>query len=133
VRQAATIRSTRFFLRRLQSGALLLVRNDAPERGRSHMTAFLSDDDGASWRGGLLLDQRESPYTDGVQAANGAIYVIYDHQRYTLNRDGAEGVGSVVMATFREEDVRAGRPVTEGVRLRAVISQLRPAPESAQE
>lgn len=39
--------------------------------------------------------------------------MIYDHQRYTLNREGKEGVGSVVMARFREEDVRAGRAVTE--------------------
>jgi hypothetical protein len=120
--------SKRFFIRRLQSGALLLVRNDAPTSGRSHLTAFVSDDEGLSWQGGLLLDERESSYPDGVQTEDGTIYVIYDHQRYTLNREGKEGVGSVVMATFGEADVRAGRKVTDKARLRVVISQLREAP-----
>ncbi|MDY0166526.1 MAG: sialidase family protein [Thermoguttaceae bacterium] len=121
------VASKRFFIRRLRSGALLMVRNDAPTSARSHMTAFLSDDDGATWTDGLLLDERESSYPDGVQAPDGTIYIIYDHQRYTLNRAGDEGVGSVVMATFAEDDVRAGRPVTEKVRLRVVVTQLREA------
>jgi len=120
--------SKRFFIRRLRSGALLFVRNDSPEGGRTHLTAFISDDDGASWKGGLVIDERESSYPDGVQAADGTIYIIYDHQRYTRNRAGKEGVGSVVMATFREEDVRAGRTVSDQARLRVVITQLREAP-----
>ncbi|MFN4260957.1 MAG: sialidase family protein [Gemmataceae bacterium] len=124
-----TFASKRFFLRRLQSGALLLVRNNSPEGQRTRMTAFVSDDDGKTWKGGLLLDERESSYPDGVQAADGTIYLIYDHQRYTLNREGREGVGSVVMATFHEDDVRAGRPVTDQVRLRVNISRLREADE----
>ncbi len=123
-RQAA---NKRFFIRRLQSGALLMVRNNAPDGKRSHLTAFVSDDDGTSWKGGLLLDERESSYPDGMQADDGAIYVIYDHQRYTLNRHGQKGVGSVGMARFHEEDVRAGQPVSDTVRLRTVITQLRPA------
>lgn len=120
-----TFRSKRFFIRRLQSGALLMVRNNAPDGKRSHMTAFISDDDGKSWKGGLLLDERESSYPDGVQAADGTIDIIYDHQRYTLNRNGKKGVGSVLMATFREMDVRKGRSVSEKVRLRVVVTQLR--------
>jgi hypothetical protein len=36
-----------------------------------------------------------------------------------------EGVGGVMMATFREADVRAGKPVTDKARLQVVISQLR--------
>lgn len=123
--QGRTFANKRFFIRRLQSGALLLVRNDSPTGERSHMTAFVSDDDGATWTGGLLLDERESSYPDGVQAADGTIYVIYDHQRYTLNRGGKKGVGSVQLAVFREEDVRAGRSLTDQVRLREVITQLR--------
>ncbi|MBK9166410.1 MAG: exo-alpha-sialidase [Bryobacterales bacterium] len=125
--EGRTVAAKRFFLRRLQSGALLLVRNDDPEGRRTRMTAFVSDDDGVTWKGGLVIDERESSYPDGVQAADGTIYVIYDHQRYTLNREGREGVGSVVMAAFHEDDVRAGRPVTDKVRLRSVITQLREA------
>lgn len=117
--------SKRFYLRRLQSGALLLVRNDAPESGRSHLTAFISDDDGETWQGGLLLDERISSYPDGTQDQDGNIYVIYDHERYTLNRDGVEGAGAVVMAKFTEKDVRAGKAVSDKARLKQVISQLR--------
>ncbi len=122
-----TYANKRFFLRRLQSGALLMVRNNAPEGGaRSHLTAFVSDDDGESWTGGLLLDARESSYPDGVQAADGTLYMIYDHQRYTLNRAGNRGVGSVIMATFTEDDIRAGSTASNKVR-RQVITQLQEA------
>ncbi len=37
--------NTRFFLRKLKSGVLLLVVNDKPRR-RTHMTAMLSEDGG---------------------------------------------------------------------------------------
>ena len=84
-----------------------MVRNNSPDGKRYHMTAFVSDDDGAKWKGGLLLDERESSYPDGIQAEDGTLFIIYDHQRYTLNRAGKRGVGSVVMATFREADIRA--------------------------
>lgn|GEM_PF-6252315 len=57
-------------------------------------------------------------------ATDGRIYVIYDHRRFTLNRAGQQGTGSVVRAVFREEDARAGRPVSNDVRLRCVVSQL---------
>jgi hypothetical protein len=102
-----------------------MVRNDPPMGQRSHMTAFVSDDDGITWKGGLVLDERESSYPDGVQTADGTLYIIYDHQRYTLNRNGQQGVGAVQMAVFREADVRAGKPTTDKVRLRSVITQLR--------
>lgn len=125
-----TFRNKRFFLRRLQSGALLMVRNNSPDGQRSHLTAFVSDDDGTTWKGGLLLDERESSYPDGVQAEDGTIYIIYDHQRYTLNRAGKRGVGSVVMTTFHEDDIRAGRAVTDKVRNRVVITQLQDAIDS---
>ena len=74
-------------------------------------------DENANWRIIYRID------------ADGTIYIIYDHQRYTLNREGRAGVGSVVMATFREDDVRAGRPTTEQARLRRVVTQLREAEE----
>jgi hypothetical protein len=100
-------------------------RNTAPVP----LSRPLSDDDGATWKGGLLLDERESSYPDGLQAEDGTLYIIYDHQRYTLNRAGKRGVGSVVMATFREADIRAARAVTDQVRLRVVITQLRKTKE----
>ena len=56
----------------------------------------------------------------------GTLFIIYNHQRYTLNRAGQQGVGSAVMATFREEDVRAGKPVTDKVTLRQIVPRLQP-------
>lgn len=77
--------STRFFIRRLKSGRLLMVKHNPPSiRFRSHLTAYLSDDDGKSWSGGLLLDERNGvSYPDGVEADNGKINVIYDRGRDT--------------------------------------------------
>jgi len=116
--------TSRFFLRRLQSGALLLVKHGGIEEkvGRAKLMAFLSDDDGRSWQGGLMLDERgDVTYPDGVQAADGTIHIIYDHQRTPL--------GEVLLATFREEDVRAGKIITPGARLRDLVDRLpEPAP-----
>jgi len=107
-----------------------MVRHDGRvTRTRSHLAAFVSDDDGATWTGGLMLDDRQRvTYPDGTQAPDGTIHVIYDFERGTLTRDGHAGVGAVMLATFREEDVRAGRAVSEQVRLRTVVNQIRPSP-----
>ncbi|MEI7728539.1 MAG: sialidase family protein [Verrucomicrobiota bacterium] len=110
--------TTRFFIRRLSSGNLLLVRHDPPNnaRTRSHLKAFLSEDDGQTWKGGLLLDERRNvSYPDGVQASNGLLYVIYDWER---QRDK-----EILMATFREADVLQGTMVSPDGRLRARINQ----------
>ena len=111
--------TARFFLRRLRSGKLLLVKH-GPLRertAREKLMAYVSDDDGKTWQGGLMIDQRKGvTYPDGVQADDGTIYIIYDYRRTP--------VGAVLMATFTEDDVRAGKPVTDKVRLRVEISRL---------
>lgn len=111
--------TARFFLRRLNGGALLLVKHGplGERTRREKLMAFVSDDDGRSWQGGLMLDEREKvTYPDGVQADGGTIYIIYDHNR---TPDGA-----VLMATFSETDARAGEPVTDEVRLRVEVARL---------
>ncbi len=111
--------TSRFFLRRLQSGALLLVKHGGLNEKvkREKLMAFVSDDDGKTWQGGLMLDERdEVTYPDGAQATDGTIYLVYDYRRTP------EGV--VHMATFREEDVRAAKQVTDKVRLREFVSRL---------
>jgi predicted neuraminidase len=79
--------SARFFIRRLASGNLLLVKNgptDVRLPRRSSMTAFLSNDDGMTWGKGLLIDDRsEVSYPDGFQAPNGDIHILYDWNRHT--------------------------------------------------
>ncbi len=87
--QASTIQnvSARFFIRRLASGKLLLVKNgpiNVRLPRRSNLKAFLSDDDGKTWGKGLLLDDRaEVSYPDGFQAPDGTIHIAYDWNRHT--------------------------------------------------
>jgi hypothetical protein len=109
--------NARFFIRRLSSGKLLLVTHRPPDqKTRSHLTAHLSDDDGRTWRGGLLVDERKGvSYPDGVQAPDGTIHLIYDYNR-TKDRQ-------ILMATFTEDDVAAGQWQSAQARQRVVINQ----------
>jgi len=97
---------SRFFIGRLQSGNLLLVKHlgideDPLSAGkgkqRRELTAFISKDDGTTWRGGLVIDERVGcSYPDAQQAADGTIYLVWDFMR---SRDQ-----EVWLTTFREED-----------------------------
>ena len=110
--------NTRFFLRKLKSGNLLLVVNDAP-RGRSHMTAMLSEDDGKTWPHKLMLDERQRvSYPDGTEGTNGHLYITYDRGRYE------KGEQEILFAKVTEADIKAGKPVSEGSRLQQLINRL---------
>lgn len=98
---------SRFFIRRLASGNLLLINHAGYAEtgraftGRSHLTAQISTDDGLSWSRGLLFDERDGvSYPDAVEAADGVIRTVYDRDR--------GGAGEILLATFREADVIAG-------------------------
>jgi len=109
---------SRFFIRRLRSGKLLLVKHGpiAERTDRSRLTAFLSADDGKTWSGGLMLDERKGvSYPDGVENPDGAIYLIYDFSRYVEKQ--------VLMAVFTEADVAAGKCVSPVARLRVLVNQ----------
>ncbi|MBL9214520.1 MAG: exo-alpha-sialidase [Opitutaceae bacterium] len=131
---------SRFFIRRLASGRLLLVKHnprldsawlqpDVPNgwQRRSHLTAYLSDDDGRTWSGGLVLDERlVVSYPDAVEADDGRIFLVYDYNRKTDKQ--------ILLAVFTEADVAAGRLVDPRSRLRQLINQARgqaPAPAPA--
>lgn len=79
--------SARFFIRRLASGKLILVKNGPVNvrlPSRTNLKAYLSDDDGLTWGKGLLIDDRASvSYPDGFQAPNGDIHILYDWNRHT--------------------------------------------------
>ena len=111
--------SARFFIRRLASGKLLLVKNgpvDTRLPRRSSLTAFLSEDDGKTWGHGLLLDDRaEVSYPDGFQSPDGTIHILYDWNRHT----DAE----ILLAKFREEDVVAGKMVSPGAKGRMLVNK----------
>lgn len=109
--------SARFFIRRLASGNLLLVKHHET-KGRNKLTALLSEDDGQTWKGGLLLDARSTiSYPDGVQAPDGKIYIIYDRNR-TQERQ-------IYMAVFTEADIASGKPGPQ-TRLQVPIVQVAP-------
>lgn len=114
--------NARFFISRLASGNLLLVKmgkkidgyaENAPNH-RGELTAWISDDEGKSWKGGLMLDERSVvTHPDGVQGPDGMIYISYDWNRAPD--------GNVLLARFFEEDVIAGKLVNPKSSLRTLI------------
>ena len=111
---ASTIKNpnSRFFIGRLRSGCLLLVKNGPVDvkTDRRQIMAYVSNDDGATWTGGLTLDARENvSYPDAAQDGDGFIHVVHDHDR-TQTRQ-------IVHHRFTEADVRAGHLVSAGSRL----------------
>lgn len=106
----STIKHTasRFYIGRLQSGNLLLVKHSAIDvdlasvgkKQRRELTAFISQDDGRSWSTGLLIDERVGcTYPDAQQAADGTIYLVWDYQRSSEQE--------ILLTAFREDDVLA--------------------------
>ena len=122
-RQAATVQNlnARFFLRRLKSGRILLVKNGSPAerlQKRTHMSAWLSEDEGQTWKGGLLLDERNAvSYPDGFESPDGLIHILYDWNRHT----DAE----ILLAKFREADVLAGKVVSQDAKLLMLANKAR--------
>lgn len=120
--------NARFHVRRLKSGKLLLIKHgDAVDahQGRVQLSAWLSDDDGRSWSGGLILDERKGvSYPDGFQAPDGTIYISYDRNRATD--------GEVLLARFTEQDIAAKQLTGPKSRLKLLISRpLGPKKEPA--
>lgn len=110
--------NSRFFFRRLASGRLLLIKNGKElhqHPGRNYFSAWLSDDDGETWKGGLVIDDREKvTYPDGFQSPDGTIYITYDHNR---------GPGEIMLARFTEEDILAKKIVSPQSKLKMIIVQ----------
>ncbi|MBS1814707.1 MAG: exo-alpha-sialidase [Acidobacteria bacterium] len=120
--------NVRFFLRRLQSGNLLLVKNgrvDERLKKREKMMAFLSGDDGKTWKGGLMLDERMGvTYPDGFQSPDGTINILYDRNRATD--------GEILRARFRESDILAGDFLSPGSGTKILVNKpLGPRPEKS--
>lgn len=130
---------SRFHISRLRSGRLLMInhygfseKNDISDimsqgdvkswKGRSHLTAMLSDDDGATWPHKLLLDERNGvSYPDAKEARDGYIYVTYDWERVTQRE--------ILMARFTERDVVAGTASAPGARLRVLVNKALGQPD----
>lgn len=109
--------NSRFAIRRLNSGKLLMVNHRMPHRlpgeimktwlERNNLTAWLSEDDGKTWKGGLLIDERNQvSYPDITEGEDAFIYLVYDHARLEH--------GQIIMARFTEADIMAGALITTG-------------------
>ena len=84
---------------------------------RNNLAAFLSTDDGETWSGPLLLDERELvSYPDAVQTPDDQIYIIYDRERNVEKE--------LLLARITEEDILQGRFVSDGSFTKRVISKL---------
>ncbi len=111
--------NARFHIRRLLSGRLLLVKHGDQidsHQGRVQLSAWLSEDDGKTWKGGLVLDERTGvSYPDGFQATDGTIYISYDRNRATD--------GEILLARFNEQDVLGKAISSPHSKLKMLISR----------
>lgn len=91
---------SRFNIRRLKNGSLMLVRHNPPDGiSRSHLAVYLSNDDGITWQQERMLDEKVGvSYPDSVESEDGAVYIIYDYDR--------QGVGQIIMQKSTDSKVR---------------------------
>ncbi len=114
----------RFFIGRLASGRVLLVANDS-FKCRERLTAFLSEDDGATWPHKLLLDERKGvSYPDAIQDGDGHLYITYDYNR-------TQG-GYLYMARLDEADILSGH-LSAASFLRREIDHSHPVPPKGED
>ena len=119
--------NSRFYIGRLRSGRLLLV-NHYRFHGRSHLTAMLSEDDGTSYKGFLLLDERSDvSYPDVTEGADGDLYIVYDRERGSRSdpkRDYSKAAREILMAKVTEADILAGKLMDPNSKLKLLVSKL---------
>jgi predicted neuraminidase len=109
---------SRFFVGRLNSGRLLMVNHHCAS-SRTNLRATLSEDDGLTWKGDLLVDGRASvTYPNATEGEDGTLYVVYDRER------GRER--EILLAVFREEDILNCGGETPTPRRRALVNKGAP-------
>lgn len=115
---------SRFHIRRLKSGDILLINHD-DFTGRNNLTALLSNDEGKTWKWRLLLDERSDvSYPDATEDDNGNIYIIYDRERGCFKNSLAEAqkdAREILMCKITERDIKSGD--TDRVQ-RCIVSKL---------
>ena len=119
--------NARFHIKRLRSGRILLI-NHYNFTDRNNLTALLSEDDGKTWAYSLLIDERESvAYPDAVETDDGKIYIIYYRERGSFKNSYEEAhacAREILMAKITEDDIIHGKIVSEGSRLKCIVSEL---------
>ena len=110
--------NTHFHLGKLKSGNILLLANYRADMfsyfgGRNNLTALISKDDGATWEGFLMIDEREgSEQPDFTEGEDGYIYISYGR--------APQFAAETVLAIVTEEDILAGKLVNPNSKLRIV-------------
>lgn len=94
-----TAPDSRFFIRRLPSGRVMLICSDSPDK-RCRLTVFLSEDDGETWEYKKLIDARNDVSYPDADVHDGVIYMVYDRER--------TGAKEILFASFTEEDIMDG-------------------------
>jgi len=118
--------NSRFFISRLNSGRVLLINHDNSE-ARTGLTLYLSSDGGKTFPDKLTLDERRCSYPDAMQADDGFIYVVYDRERGGNCKSLEEVYKSareILVARVTEEDIIAGKLISDTSRLKVVASKL---------
>ena len=118
---------SRFFIRRLKSGRILLI-NHINFEGRNNLTALLSEDDGKTFPYSLLFDERNNvSYPDAVECEDGYLYITYDRERGGSKHSLSEAYSDareILTAKLCEEDILNGRLVSKESFLKNVICKL---------
>jgi len=98
--------SSRFHLRRLKSGRLILIFNNATTR--KNLMAYLSEDEGKTWPYSIIIDNRNGvSYPDMVEQ-DGNLYISYDYDRY--------GKGQINLAIIKENQI-----LTKNTNFRTIV------------
>ena len=118
---------SRFHIRRLKSGRVLLVNHD-DTRLRENLTAYLSEDDGVTWKYKLMLDSRRwVSYPDAIEDENGYIYIVYDKDRGAALGSLSQVQNTareILMAKITEDDIINGKICDDNSYLMRVVSKL---------
>ena len=118
--------SSRFHIRRLESGNLLLI-NHYKCRGRNNLCAMISDDELNTWPYVLMLDERDNVSYPDVSVRGEYIYIVYDRERGGFMKSLDEVYSSareILIAKVTEKDILSGKLVSKGSYLKKVFSKL---------
>ncbi len=91
--------ASRFFIKRLRSGNILMI-NNWNSRDRYDLTAAISTDDGKTWRYKLLLDPRRCTYPDAIEGADGELFIVHDFSRGDFKE--------ILISRLTERDIMTG-------------------------
>jgi BNR/Asp-box repeat. len=127
--------NSRFHIRRLPSGNILLINHLKAEEGngllfgpRNNLAAMISKDEGKTWEGFLMIDERNNvSYPDVALSEDGFIYITYDRERgavYSQTEDYTKYAKEILMAKVTEEDIVAGKIIHQNSRLKSIINKI---------